>query len=358
MYIHTHISRIHVILAYSCRQLLLKLSASLFSAMAANQAAAAPAAVAGSGGQQQHQLRTFGEEVTRALVAHDRRLAELSQCVETDVLVWDDQVRQQLVECLGRDPGTNKRVAAFKLVAAHLSAKGAQGGEALSEIDDETLEESVLRFKSKHWGPKEGKPWKFTLAPALSQTSAFRTAVADAVAGGGSDTVLFRRPQLYLGPTVQRLADDVLGKNKGKKGKGEGKKGKGDGKGKGKKGKKGKPAQQAGVTASAPLVSTGPATPVFSVPASAPPGGTTVSNASATSETTTDVPVNYAAVAAADEASALLGESTAEDNVLDLAPALAEKRSASSSAGAPPSKKSPSPAVERRRLQKGGASHH
>ena len=179
------------------------------------------------------------QQIAMALWAQEREIKEMKQQLETDILVFDEGIKAKLVTALAGD-GKGKRVRAFKALVVEIAKDRWPGTNRLSEASDKTLEESLLRFKSWHKTPVNGKPWKFTLALGISAPTLVREAVGDLAAHGGTaGRVLFRRPLPTVGPTVQRLCDSVLPEGKGPTAKGKGK-GKGKHKGGYKDGGKGK----------------------------------------------------------------------------------------------------------------------
>ena len=212
--------------------------------------------------------------VVRALLAHETNLNQVKQCVEVDFLLHDEGLKQSVLDTA--DEGAGRRMKVFQLVTARLKADGVPGGTRLDSTSEEHLWDSLLRFKSRFDLPKEGAPWKFTLALSMGASNNFREAIADLVASGGNDRIQIRRPQSFLGPAVAELASTVLGKSKAAKGKGKGKaKGKEGGKSKkgsegqvqGKGGKGGKGGRGKGKGKAKNQV---PPPPEFSVPPGAP----------------------------------------------------------------------------------------
>ena len=264
----------------------------------------------------------FQAHVTRALTAHETAVNLAKQEVELDFLLGDEKLKQEMVDALAADSGsTPKRVVAFKVVTARLVADEVPGARRLAAESEQNLTDGILRFKSRHFEPREGKPWVFSLAPGLGVTQNFREALADLAACGGNERLKVRRPLLHWGPAVSTLAQSVLGKDKSKKGGKEGSKGKGKGgKDKGKKGRgKGKGKEKTAATNNAV-----PPAAAFVPPAAPPPtqtvpsGGSTPTLPAETAEPTvaasepssgsTAPPATYASLAADDEANFLDAE--------------------------------------------------
>lgn len=264
----------------------------------------------------------------RLLLAHEWQLLEHAQQLQLDFLLQSAPVKAAVLTALSDGPFAGKGVRAFEAVLAALDADNCQGTGRLTGATPQELKNLVLRFRSKFPAPLDGKPWKFTLALSTSAPADLVAAVADLAAGGGSDRVWVRRPQMYLGPMAQslQLAIDPeahakgKAKGKGKKGKGEGGKDKGKaGKGKAEadKGKAEAGKDKAGAGALvAPMAAAAigdVAMPAAVVPHMAPPGSREASrsprgHASRSPSGARDAPSGASASSAAAAASNLLRE--------------------------------------------------
>ena len=210
------------------------------------------------------------ELVTCVLVAHERNILNFRQQLELDILIQDEGLKVAVQTAVGEGEPRLKRVRAFLAVCQALVPDGVPGVDRIVSASPQSVAESILRFKPAHAEPRTGWQWKWTLALGPSATNRVRDGVADLAAHGGvAGKVLVRRPQLYLGPLVQELANQHLpqggkgrgggyhgghdgghleaapggGDEKGGWGRGKGKggkKAKGKDKDKGKKGKDGK----------------------------------------------------------------------------------------------------------------------
>ena len=165
----------------------------------------------------------FQQQAVRALTAHETALNQMKANLELDFLVYDEGLKQELVDTAADNTGnTPKRVAAFKVVVARLLADEIPGARRLEAETNENLVAALLRFKPKKDTPREGFPWVWTLAPGVGVTQNFREAVSDLAAHGGNERLKVRRPLQYWGLAVSALAQTVLGKDGKAKGKGKG----------------------------------------------------------------------------------------------------------------------------------------
>ena len=234
-----------------------------------------------------------------ALWAHEREIREIKQQLETDVLIYDEQIKDRVYQALTGADHKQKRVAALKAVAGELIKDSLPGCNRICDASDKTLSHSVLRFSSKHKSPALNKQWKFTLALGVSATREIKEAVGELAAHGGvQGRALLRRPLPVVGSLVQSLCENELPPGKGPKAKGKGKgkdKDKGKGKnqdraksgGKGYGNSKGRGNGDGGKGGAPSGGSTGPwdawAQAAWPAPAGAPPSGTVTARAPASS---------------------------------------------------------------------------
>ena len=158
--------------------------------------AAAPAAPAAAAAPEGFALSNeFQQQVVRVLAAHETALNQVKQQLELDFLVYDEGLKQELVDVVADTTGNPpKRVAAFKVVVGRLLADEIPGARRLEAETNENLAAALLRFKPKKDTPKDGFPWVWTLAPGVGVTQNFREAVSDLAAHGGNDRLKVRRP--------------------------------------------------------------------------------------------------------------------------------------------------------------------
>jgi hypothetical protein len=173
----------------------------------------------------------------RAALVHEWNIKELQQQTQLDLLVKDEGTKQEVLRALGDETsGEPRKVRCFRALVERLKADGVAGTTRLWDATASELKHADLRCKSPHDFPVEGKVWKFQLALSVSAGGELREALSDLAASGGSERVLARHPQAYLGPVCEEIAERI-GKGKGVKGKKGGKDGK--------KGKPGKGAKNA-----------------------------------------------------------------------------------------------------------------
>ena len=192
-------------------------------------------------------------------LAQETQIGLLRQQLELDFLLDSSAVKRAVQRALADGEPRGKGLRAFQAVLAALREGEAAGTGRLESAGEQALKDLVLRFSSRFPTPMEGRTWKFTLAVSPSASLDLRGAVADLAAGGGTEGVKVRRPQMRLGRMAMELMAIVdperhaaqLDKGKGK---GRGKAaGKGKGKTAGKEGEKGKADKGAAAALAGPM---------------------------------------------------------------------------------------------------------
>ena len=151
----------------------------------------------------------FQSLVTTALLVHENTINEVKQSIDVDILLVDEKLKWEAYEAWWAEESVDKRLDFMRILADRLVQDEVPGGKRLQAETDKHLQDSILRLRTKHWEPKEGTPWKFTLTPSLSQTECFRGALSDLIASGGNDRIMIRRPLLHVGTSVAQLAESV-----------------------------------------------------------------------------------------------------------------------------------------------------
>ena len=95
-----------------------------------------------------------GELLARTIVAQERALTDIRQCVELDFLILDEEVKDRVFkasEAVGKGKGkaNGKRVACFKEVLLALQQDKTPGTGRLIETTPGTLAESLVLVQAQ-----------------------------------------------------------------------------------------------------------------------------------------------------------------------------------------------------------------